>query len=165
MSIHKKSRNWIVGSVLALALLACNQLSGAAAETPTPTANIAFEVIYETTWFCGNHQRVSFKLNNHGRATIESVFYSVTVSDSFVNYGTINNAPFELTTTESEPDCAQPVGHGQSSLAPGSGMSMPIVLNPIPAGETEGLLYIEACSEDNRGGECTNQTLDFNFTP
>jgi hypothetical protein len=154
--------------MLVMVLLACKLPSGSAMETSTPTntpaVNVAFEVIYEITWFCGDDLRVSFKLKNQGNASIESVFYSVTASGDYINYGTINNAPFESTTTENQPACAQPVGHGGSSLAPGNEMTVPIVLNPIPAGETEGLLYIEVCSENNRGGVCTNQTQYFDFT-
>ncbi len=173
MNIHKKSRNWIVGSVLVIAVLACKLPSGAAVETPTPalaptnaaSVNIAFEVIYEITWLCGNDWRVSFKLNNQGNANIESVYYSVMAPYlSFINYGVVNNAPFESTTTESQPACAEPVGHGQSSLAPGNGMTVPMNINPIPAGVTEGFLYIEVCSEENRSGVCTNQTQYFDIT-
>jgi len=173
MNFHKKSRNWIVGSVLVMALLACKLPSGAAAETPTParaptnaaSVNIAFEVTYEMTWFCGNDWRVSFKVYNQGNANIESVYYSVMAPQlNFINYGVVNNAPFESTTTESQPACAEPVGHGQSSLAPGNGMTIPMNINPIAAGVTEGWLYIEACSEENRSGVCTNTTLDFDLT-
>jgi hypothetical protein len=173
INTNKKSRGYITGLILAVAVLACKLPSVAAVETPTPAlapadaaVNIAFKVIYETTWFCGDDWRLSFKVNNQGNANIESVYYSAMAPHlSFINYGTVNNAPFESTTTESEPACAQPVGHGQSFLAPGDEMTVPININPIPAGTTDGSLYIEVCSEENRSGVCTNQTLYFNLTP
>ena len=120
MNIRKKSRNWIVGSVLVMALSACNQPAVAATQAPTSGSSVstAFEVEYETIWTCGDDWRVSFKVHNQGNVDIESVFYSVTESLGYINYGMVNNAPFESTTQESEPDCAQPLGHGQSSLAP-----------------------------------------------
>jgi uncharacterized protein YraI len=135
------------------------------APTNAPLVNMAFEVDYEITWFCGNEWRVSFKIYNQGNANIESVYYSVEApAGSYVNSGTINNAPFEATTKESQPACAQPVGHGGSSLAPGNGMTVPINLSPIPAGVTEGFLYIEVCSQNNRGGVCESQIQYFYFT-
>lgn len=158
MNINKQIRYWTVSSMLVLVLAACSQ------PATEPSVSMAFEVEYETTWTCGDDWRVSFKVHNQGNANIESVFYSVTESGGFINYGTINNAPFESTTTESQPACAQPLGHAGSSLAPGDEMTVPIILNPIPDGVTEGLLYIEVCSENNRGGVCENQTLEFNST-
>jgi hypothetical protein len=161
MNINKQIRYWMVSSTLALMMAACTpQTSPATA----PSSIMPFKVEYEGMWSCGDGLRVSFKVYNEGEINIESVFYSVTADAGFINYGTINNAPFEATTEESEPDCARPIGHGASSLAPGNGMTVPIVLNPIPEGATDGLLYIEVCSEDNRGGLCENQTLHFDLT-
>jgi uncharacterized protein YraI len=137
--------------------------------TQTPTVvfvdNLAFEVDYNITWFCGNEWRVSFIMYNQGNVNIESVYYSVEgPPGSYLNAGTINNAPFEATPKESQPACAQPVGHGQSALTAGQGLYIPINLSPLPAGLTEGFLYIEACTANNRGGTCESQILYFNFT-
>jgi hypothetical protein len=139
----------------------------AATQAPTsaPAANVAFEVDYNITWFCGNDWRVSFILYNQGNVNLESVYYSVEgPPGSYLNSGTTNNAPFEATAKESQPACAQPVGHGQSSLVPGQGLYVPINLSPLPAGLTEGFLYIEACSQNNRSGTCESQILYFTFT-
>ncbi len=137
--------------------------------TQTPTVvfvnNFAFEVDYNITWFCGNDWRVSFIMYNQGNVNIESVYYSVEgPPGSYLNAGTINNSPFEATPKESQPACAQSVGHGQSALTAGQGLYVPINLSPLPAGLTEGFLYIEACTQDNRGGTCESQILYFNFT-
>jgi uncharacterized protein YraI len=135
------------------------------APTSAPATNLAFEADYSITWFCGNDWRVSFIIYNQGNANIESVFYSVEgPPGSYLNSGTVNNSPFEATAKESQPGCAQAVGHGGSSLAPGQGLYVPINLSPLPAGLTEGFLYIEACTQDNRGGTCESQILYFNFT-
>jgi uncharacterized protein YraI len=137
------------------------------AHTPTVAFvnNLAFEVDYNITWFCGNDWRVSFIMYNQGNVNIESVYYSVEgPAGSYLNAGTINNAPFEATPKESQPACAQPVGHGQSALTAGQGLYIPINLSPLPAGLTEGFLYIEACTANNRGGTCESQVLYFNFT-
>ncbi|HEV8525561.1 MAG TPA: SH3 domain-containing protein, partial [Terriglobales bacterium] len=92
-----------------------------------PAANVAFEVDYSITWFCGNDWRVSFVLYDQGNVNIESVYYSVEApAGTYQNAGTINNAPFETTAKESQPACAQPVPHGQSSLAPGQNRFVPI---------------------------------------
>jgi uncharacterized protein YraI len=137
--------------------------------TQTPTVafvnNLAFEVDYNITWFCGNEWRVSFIMYNQGNVNIESVYYSVEgPPGSYLNAGTTNNAPFEATPKESQPGCAQPVGHGQSVLTAGQGLYIPINLSPLPAGLTEGFLYIEACTANNRLGTCESQILYFNFT-
>lgn len=135
------------------------------APTSAPATNLAFEVDYNITWFCGNDWRVSFIMYNQGNANIESVYYSVEgPPGSYLNAGTINNSPFESTPKESQPACAQAVGHGQSALTPGQGLYIPINLSPLPAGLTEGFLYIEACTQNNRGGTCESQILYFNFT-
>ena len=68
------------------------------------------------------------------------------------------------TAKESQPGCALAVGHGQSFLAPGDNLFVPINLSPLGAGVTQGFLYIEACSQDNRQGVCEGQILDFTFT-
>jgi hypothetical protein len=142
-----------------------SQPTQASAPTTAPVVNMAFEADYEITWFCGNEWRVSFKIYNQGNANIESVYYSVEApAGSYVNSGTVNNAPFEATTKESQPACAQGVGHGQSFLAPGNGMTVPINLSPIPAGVSEGFLYIEVCSQNNRQGVCVSDIQYFYFT-
>lgn len=135
------------------------------APTSAPATNLAFEADYSITWFCGNDWRVSFILYNQGNVNIESVYYSVEgPPGTYLNPGTTNNSPFEATAKESQPGCAQPVGHGQSSLAPGQGLYVPINLSPLPPGLTEGFLYIKACSQDNGGGTCKDQIMYFNFT-
>jgi uncharacterized protein YraI len=135
------------------------------APTNAPATNLAFEVDYNITWFCGNDWRVSFIMYNQGNTNIESVYYSVEgPPGSYLNSGTVNNSPFEATAKESQPACAQSVGHGGGTLTPGQGLYIPINLSPLPAGLTEGFLYIEACTQDNRGGTCESQILYFNFT-
>lgn len=135
------------------------------APTNAPAVNVAFEVDYNITWFCGNSWRVSFMLYNQGNVNLESVYYSVEApTGTYLNAGTINNAPFEATAKEPQPACAQPVGHGQSSLAPGNGLFVPINISPVPAGVTEGFLYIEACTQNNRSGVCESQVLYFFFS-
>jgi hypothetical protein len=102
---------------------------------------------------------------NQGNVPIESVYYSVEApSGTYQNSGTVNNAPFEATAKETQPACDQPVPHGQSALAAGQSGYIPINLNTVPPGVTEGFLYIEACSQNNRGGVCESQILFFNFT-
>jgi len=133
--------------------------------TNPPAVNLAFEVDYSITWFCGNDWRVSFIMYNQGNVNIESVYYSVEApTGTYQNSGTINNAPFETTAKEPQPACAQPVGHGQSSLAPGQKRYVPINLTTVPVGVTQGFLYIEACTQDNRSGVCESQVLYFTFS-
>lgn len=130
-----------------------------------PVVNVAFEVDYNITWFCGQAWRVSFIMYNQGDVNLESVYYSVEGPvGTLLNAGTINNAPFEATAKEPQPDCAQPPGHGQSALAPGQNRFVPINLAPLGAGVTEGILYIEACTQNNRGGVCEGQILYFFFS-
>lgn len=134
--------------------------------TPSPSAaDVAFEVDYEITWFCNQAWRVSFILYNQGTVNLESVYYSVEApAGTYLNAGTINNAAFEATAKETPPACAQPVGHGQSFLAPGQGRYVPINISGPAAGVTEGFLYIEACTQNNRSGVCESQVLYFFFT-
>lgn len=135
------------------------------APTNAPVVNVAFEVDYNITWFCGQAWRVSFIMYNQGNVNIESVYYSVEgPAGTYLNAGTVNNAPFEATAKELQPACAQPPGHGQSSLAPGQNRFVPINLAPLGAGVTEGFLYIEACTQNNRGGVCESQVLYFFFS-
>jgi hypothetical protein len=126
--------------------------------------NLAFEVDFNTVWTCGSSGRVSFQVYNQGNVNIESVYYSVEApAGTYLNSGTVNNAPFEATATEPPPACAQAVGHGQTSLAPGQGRSVPVNLSSLPASGVEGFLYFEACTQNNRGGDCESQILYFFF--
>ena len=125
---------------------------------------MAFEVDFNTSWTCGSSSRVSFILYNQGNVNIESLYYSVEApTGTYINGGTINNAPFETTATEPQPACGQPIGHGQDSLAPGQGRYVPVNISSIPGGSVEGFLYIEACNQNNRTGVCEDQILYFFF--
>ena len=136
--------------------------------TPTQTQSgnpgeLLFKVDFNSVWYCGGQARISAKIYNIGTATIESVMYSVEANGLYINGGTINNSPFESSATEPEPNCAQDVGHGQSSLAPGGNAFIPIIISSVPAAGTQGFLYVESCTDNNRKGTCTGQFVYFNF--
>lgn len=137
---------------------------------PTPTQtqqgdspNLLFKLEFASVWYCGSSARVSAKVYNLGNVAIESVMYSVEANGLYINGGTINSSPFESSATEPEPDCAQNPGHGQSSLAPGASAYIPINISSVPAAGTQGFLYVESCTENNRKGVCTGQFVYFNF--
>ncbi|GJQ34285.1 MAG: hypothetical protein JETCAE01_02950 [Anaerolineaceae bacterium] len=136
--------------------------------TPTQTqpsnpGELLFKVDFDSVWYCGGQARVSAKIYNIGTAPIESVMYSVEANGLYINGGTINNSPFESTATEPEPNCAQDVGHGQGSLAPGANAFIPIIISSVPAAGTQGFLYVESCTDNNRKGTCTGQFVYFTF--
>lgn len=132
--------------------------------TPTPTytatsINVDFVPAYAGNWMCAAIGRVSFKIENIGNATLESLKYEIQSPPGTYLNGASQNAPFGPVPPLPAATCAQA---GSESLAAGDTAWIHTVATATGPGDPARAI-LTFCTENDQGGTCKTVTLDFSF--
>lgn len=117
-----------------------------------------FTIESTTQWTCNTLPAISFRINNIGIYTIESMRITVEGPIGHILNSNIQNNPFKPAPSYAYPQCIQ---IGAASLATGNiqWVSTNLVTQPLPG--STGEVKITMCTSDNLDGFCTEKTYNF----
>ncbi len=121
-----------------------------------------FTIDYAGMHACSGKTSVSFKIKNTGIYTIQSM--QIAVQGPIGDYLSVNtqNFAFDPPPPEPYPQCKDQNPWG-GSLAPGEIRWVSTILTSDPNLVQPGRVTLKMCTENNLGGVCNENTIDFNW--
>ena len=127
-----------------------------ASPTYTPTPYAAFSASFSNVHDCGGNKQIAYQVGNTGNLAFESV----RIDFSDISQGTSSWTQFN--TLSFFPTASSCPGSAVESMGPGSVyfvMHGPATLTPLPGDVMQSTLKL--CTENNLGGTCVNQTINY----